>query len=237
MAGGKHFKTDASVPREQVTTVAPARHAEASHAGAAGSSRPRRRVPKRAFVLAALALAVCIAGVGGVIAWLTSSNFVSNVFSVGKNDVEIEETFDDPKTVKEDVYVTNNSNIAVYVRAQVNVYWQDASGTQLWEQPVAGEDYTEWESGENAPAEGWVKHTDGFWYWTEPLAAEGSTGNLIDSISVSKSYTDGRQLVVDIAVQSIQADPADAVRQAWGISPGADGKLPVDSATTTQEAI
>ena len=72
----------------------------------------------------------------------------------------------------------------------------------------------------------------------EPLAAGSSTKNLIDSISVSMSYSDGRQLVVDIAVQSIQADPADAVTEAWGIAPDENGKLQIGATTTTtQEAI
>ena len=52
----------------------------------------------------------------------------------------------------------------------------------------------------------------------------------------SSSPTDDRHLVVEIDVQAVQADPVDAVKEAWGLDRGgavtgvaADGTLTVSS--------
>lgn len=52
----------------------------------------------------------------------------------------------------------------------------------------------------------------------------------------STSHADGRHLVVEIDVQAVQADPVDAVKEAWGPDRGgavtevaADGTLTVSS--------
>ena len=194
-----------------------AKHFKQDVERSAAPSRPRRarrrQVPKRAVLTLVLALAVVGVAVGGVIAWLSASSQVANQFEVGTVTPTVNEEFDE-RTTKKNVFVTNSGNVPIYVRAQVNIYWQDANGNQLWDKPVVDTDY---EIVWGLTGSKWVEGEDGFYYWTEPLQPgdESETANLIDSITDKKTHTDGRKLVCDIAVQGIQADPADAVTEAW----------------------
>lgn len=202
---------------------------------------PLAGLSRRSLVAMIVATALTLAGVGGVIAWLTASNHVSNAFEVGKVDVTLNEKDEDdnefdpdreenPSTEKHDVTATNNGNVPVYVRARVDIYWEDANGNQLWDAPVKDTDYMiSW--GANlegqSETEGWAKGADGYYYWTKPVAPKddvnevsGTTGNLINSFVPKKggATSADKKLVCDIAIQSIQADPSRAVKEAWGVT-------------------
>lgn len=176
-----------------------------------GPRRPRWRKPAKPLVVAALVAALALAGVGGVLAWLVSTDSLTNTFELGKIGTEVVEDFDNEDLVKQKVGVKNTSNIDAWVRVQVSIYWQDTDGNQMWEKPVKGKDYTL-----SKTSTDWIKGTDGMWYYTSPIAAGQTTDNLIDSLTAVNS-TDGRRLVCDIAAQTIQADPSSAVEQAWGV--------------------
>ncbi len=169
-----------------------------------------------------LALAVVGVAITGVVAWLTASSSLINEFGLGQVDTSVEETFDG--TAKSDVKAKNNGTVPIYVRAQVNIYWQDANGNQLWEEPVKGTDYTiEWGDGLNTA---WIQGSDGFYYWTQPLAAGAEAENLIDELTwKTVDPSNGRTLVCDVSIQGIQADPANAVNEAWGATVTEDGML------------
>lgn len=221
MSNGKHFSPSGQGPRG-----------------------PWRFKSWRSAAACALVAVLAVGGVAGVIAWTTAQDALTNQFEVGKVKPVISEDFADGGIVKENVTVTNDGSIDIYVRAQVNIYWIDAAGNQLWEEPVEEADYAiEW--GTDA---GWVSGTDGYRYWTAALAPSTSTANLVDSVTqnasqVAADEAAGRHLVVDIDIQGIQAEPADAVREAWNVNVE-DGTLAVTSAgssdtsstTTTEEA-
>ena len=218
-----------------------ARHAQ--HTGPLAGLRIQ--LPQRHSLVAMIvATALALAGIGGVIAWLTASNQVSNAFEVGKVDVTLNEEgptdgkpFEEGDSVKNNVTVTNNGNVPVYVRARVDIYWEDAKGNQLWDAPVEDEDapvededadYTvSWGANLDGQTgtEGWVEGLDGYYYWTKPVPGSGTTGNLIDSFAPATGAASAdKKLVCDIAIQSIQADPSRAVTEAWGVTI-ADGIL------------
>lgn len=198
---------------------------------------PLAGLSRRSLVAMIVATALALAGIGGVIAWLTASNQVSNAFEVGKVDVTLNEegptdgeSFEEGDFVKKNVTATNNGNVPVYVRARVDIYWEDANGNQLWDAPVKDTDYMiSW--GANlegqSETEGWAKGADGYYYWTKPVAPKddvnevsGTTGNLINSFVPKKggATSADKKLVCDIAIQSIQADPSRAVEEAWGVT-------------------
>lgn len=201
MAEGRHFASQKPTPR---------------------ATRPSRpRVPKRRVLIAVLACVLAGAGIAGVVAWLTVSGQVENSFEIGTVIPEINEDgptddkpFKDGDKVKQNVDVTNRGNVPIYVRAQVNIYWQDANGNQLWDEPAENADYTI----EMGAGSSWEQGTDGYWYWTKPLspeAKENTTAVLIEKFEALTS-DDGRKLVCDVSVQAIQAEPDDAVIEAWG---------------------
>ena len=217
MANGRHFKSE--TPRaSQPMPMIPATRAHGASGGSsrrpsgpAGSRNPHSKMPLKPIAMAVLALAVVGVAISGVVAWLTASGMLENTFGRGQVDVTVNEEFDGEIT-KKNVFVTNDGNVPVYVRAQVNIYWVDKDGNQLWDTPVVDKDYKiTWFDISSK----WMQGDDGFYYWTEPLVTEGQTANLIKTLTDQGKYTDGRKLVCDVAVQAIQADPADAVKEAW----------------------
>lgn len=197
------FELDAPEPREAAVGLS------------SGSWHARLRDPRRLLVAACLVVACAAAG---TFAWLSATGVLANQFGIGIVQPSVSETLDG--AVKSDVRLTNDGSTPAYMRAQVDIYWQDDGGARLWDEPVAGTDYEIiWSSDV-----GWSQGPDGFWYWNTAVAPLGQTGVLLKSVS-SASDAEDRHLVVDVSSQAIQANPADAVRQAWGCTVQSDGSL------------
>lgn len=171
---------------------------------------------KRKQILVLLAGILLFAGVAGTFAWLSVTGVLVNEFGIGSVTPSVDEKLDD--NVKSDVSVKNSGSAPAYLRVAVDIYWQDKDGARLWEEPVADINYTiVWgdkvdAAATNSPSS-WVLASDGFYYWTSPVAPMDKTGVLIKSVSEKKA--DGKNLVVDISTQAIQSTPDDAVAEAW----------------------
>lgn len=172
---------------------------------------------KRKQIMALLAGILLFAGVAGTFAWLSVTGVLVNEFGFGSVKPSVDETLKD--NVKSDVAISNKGTAPAYLRVAVDIYWQDQNGARLWDEPVEGTDYAVvWgdkvdAAATNSPSS-WVLASDGFYYWTSPVAPMDKTGVLIKSVSETK--TDGKNLVVDISTQAIQSTPDDAVTEAWG---------------------
>lgn len=171
---------------------------------------------KRKQITALLAGILLFAGVAGTFAWLSVTGVLVNEFGFGSVAPSVDETLKD--NVKSDVAITNKGTAPAYLRVAVDIYWQDQNGARLWEEPVAGTDYTiEWgavsDASATSSASSWVAASDGFYYWTSSVAPMGKTDVLIKRVSETKR--DGKNLVVDISTQAIQSTPDDAVNDAW----------------------
>lgn len=171
---------------------------------------------KRKQITALLAGILLFAGVAGTFAWLSVTGVLVNEFGFGSVAPSVDETLKD--NVKSDVAITNKGTAPAYLRVAVDIYWQDQNGARLWEEPVAGTDYTiEWGAVSDASAtnsaSSWVAASDGFYYWTSSVAPMGKTDVLIKRVSETKR--DGKNLVVDISTQAIQSTPDDVVNDAW----------------------
>lgn len=176
---------------------------------------------KRKQIMALLAGILLFAGVAGTFAWLSVTGVLVNEFGIGTVTPSVDETLKD--NVKSDVRIKNTGSAPAYLRVAVDIYWQDQDGARLWDEPVAGTDYTiEWGKVSNASttnnASSWVRSTDGFYYWTSSVAPMGKTDVLIKSVSEKKvdDKNHDKNLVVDISTQAIQSTPDDAVKEAWG---------------------
>ena len=175
---------------------------------------------KKALILMVSLVAILAVSVGGVLAWLaTSSKDVTNTFAPGDTEIEIEEKFEN--NVKSDVYVTNKGNIPVYIRANLVFTWKDSAGNII-ERPADATLTVDYGNGD------WVKGSDGFWYYTKPVAADGGkTTNLIDRATIEFPEGKGYKMDLEVMAQSIQAEPKDAVEGAWGVTVTSDGSLTV----------
>lgn len=167
----------------------------------------------RSAVLAGLMLVLVVCGVSSSLAYLSRKTAVKNTFAVGNVQPEIIENFDPSAKTKSDVAVKNQGNVPVYIRAAITVYWQDVAGNILSEQPAESIDYTI----ELSSSQNWVQGADGYYYYKQRLAENASTDILLQSCRQIKPYAD-RTLVVDIAAQSIQANPPEAVTEAWDVT-------------------
>jgi len=186
---------------------------------------------KRKRIIALLVGVILLAGTAGTLAWLSVTGVLVNQFGIGSVTPSVRETLNGK--VKSDVKAKNTGTAPAYIRAAVDIYWQDQDGARLWdepkEEPKGEADYEiAWSvadaSGANS-AYNWVKASDGFYYWTSPVAPGAETGVLINRVTELKA-TEGRNLVVDISTQAVQATPDEAVHDAWGCSVENDVLVP-----------
>ncbi len=159
-------------------------------------------------VLTAVAIALILCGaIGGTAAYLNGTFGLANIFACGTVTPEVVETFDG--RVKTDVAVQNNGNVPIYARCRVTIYKERADGSISDQIPTLGTDYTiAYPANLNAD---WIL-IDGIYYYKNAIPAGEKTANLIDRCELLQ-----KGVVVDIAVQSIQSQPADAVQEAWKV--------------------
>lgn len=202
---------------------------------------------KRLIVITSLVLILALGITGTVYAILHGrSNTVQNDLTPDsdKNPV-IEETFDvQENNIKYNVSVKNEADYSVYVRAAIVVTWKNDQGELYGTLPVEGADYSillNTAADENGGK--WFKQGD-FYYWSQPVAKNGSTGVLISEcapISAHPEGASGYSLNVEILSQTVQAagmtddDTKKAVEDAWGVTVNEDGSL--HSLSITQESV
>ena len=168
---------------------------------------------KKSSCLIALALLLAVGLTGGTLAYLKAKAApVVNTFEPVTVENHIDEKFDGQ--TKTDVKIRNKGNIESYVRADILITWKDKNGNVLADAPVKDTDYKISQS-----LDGWKK-INGQYYYTEKVAPEASTSNLIDSCTqIKKAPVDGYTLSVEILAETIQAEPDTAIKEAWGIDP------------------
>lgn len=175
------------------------------------NKRKHRKLRKPVKVLLSFLLIFTVS-VGGTLAYLsTQTGPVVNTFMPSHVDCKVEEDFDG--IVKKNVNVTNTSDIDAYIRVKLITYRVNDTGDHIGgtsEVPA----FTE---GTN-----WVKYKDGFYYYTLPvLAGQKPENDLIGDEGIkllSYNDADGGKQVIEVMAEAIQAVPADAVGQAWGVT-------------------
>lgn len=136
-----------------------------------------------------------------------------NEFASSYVTSEVVEEFDNK--VKSNVRIQNTGDIAAYIRAAIIVTWKDKNGNVYPQMPVAGTDYTI-EFSNN----GWdIETSDGYYYYTKPVASKDYTEVLINEVKPVDSKTpEGYRLSVEILGDAIQSLPTKAVESSWGVT-------------------
>lgn len=117
--------------------------------------------------------------------------------------------------------ITNVGNIPIYVRAFAVANWlsEDDEHTISSEVPKIDVDFDLYQH-----SEGWFLASDGFYYYTKPLAPGETVVLFTNAIQLTKKP--GYELRLQLLASSIQADPIDAVNQAWpSVQVNANGEL------------
>lgn len=180
-----------------------------SHAKA--NNKPRIRMNKLAILFIAVVMLIG-AVVGSTVAFLvTQTEPVENKFSYAKLSTEITE--DLTGTTKSNVQVKNTGNTAAYIRAAYVVTWRDMSGNIV---PSVPDGYS-YELTENP--DGKWKKIDDYFYYPTPVEPESSTLGSLLTCTVTHPDNPEYVLNVEILASTIQSTPANAVTEAWGVTP------------------
>lgn len=168
---------------------------------------------KTATLLVAIVLLLGVA-VGTTVAYLIdSTKEIENKFEYAKTDVTVEETL--TGTTKSNVQVKNNSNIPVYIRATCVVNWVDKDGNIVTPDP---DEYV-YQLDVN-PDNKWVQGKGGYYYYPTPVQPNGLTdGSLLNCKVTKQPENPAYTLNVEILATAIQSEPADAIYEAWGVTP------------------
>lgn len=169
------------------------------------------KLNKRVMALLLVLGLAMTATVGVTVAYLIdATSSMTNTFAPSEVSCEVKET-------EKGYSIKNTGDVDAYIRATVVVTWKkavtDENGnitgyTVYATAPTDGGDY----SIEYSTDAVWVKGSDGYYYYTSPVAPEGSTSILINSFSSrdNENVPDGYNLSVEIIASAIQAT-SDAV--------------------------
>ena len=190
----------------------------------------KRYINKKSIIIASVML-LLLATVGTTLAYIfTETKPVENTFNPSKVSCAVVENNGTPVTgsvtntgnIKENVQIKNTGDTDAYIRVAVVVNWMDEAGTKVWAtKPVEGADgdYTITYNLGN----GWVKGSDGYWYYTKsvpPTEGNNLTDILIKNATQNKEGpkgTDGTQyyLSIEIVASAIQSTPETVVKEQW----------------------
>lgn len=193
---------------------------------AVNAKRKRRRGKKIALLVLAFLL-IASAAVSGTLAYLVAHDEpVKNTFAPSNVACEVTEEF--KENIKSNVNVKNTGDTEAYIRVKLVTYRMNDEN-----QHIGGTA----EIPTFTPGTNWVKHTDGYYYYTLPVASgEEPAAGLIGSTGITlQSYNDadGGKQVIEVMAEAIQAKGIDstgtpAVKLAWGVSVGTDSKLDIN---------
>ncbi len=163
-------------------------------------------------------LAYVFASTGNVVNTFTPSKVTCAVVEMNNNSQETTQVSAgkvDDLTSKQAVHIKNTGNTTAYIRAAIIVTWKKAdetgTGTVYAKSPVKDVDYI---MQLNLSDDGWVLGADGYYYYTQPVAAGATTGMLISS-ATAKTTTGEYSVSIEIVASAIQSTPTDVVTTQW----------------------
>ena len=165
----------------------------------------------------AIKLVICLIlllmiSVGGTIAFVvTHTSEIRNTFTESVVKCEVDETFEN--NVKSNVSIKNTGDTTAYIRAFVNVTWMNESGQVASVSPKSTDYMIEYSTS------GWLKGSDGYYYYSLPVQPNDKTAVLINSCRLleTASAPDGYYLSVEIVCSSIQSTPVSVVSDIWHV--------------------
>ena len=165
----------------------------------------------------AIKLVICLIlllmiSVGGTIAFVvTHTSEIRNTFTESVVKCEVDETFKD--NVKSNVSIKNTGDTTAYIRAFVNVTWMNESGQVASVSPKSTDYMIEYSTS------GWLKGSDGYYYYSSPVQPNDKTAVLINSCRLleTASAPDGYYLSVEIVCSAIQSTPVSVVSDIWHV--------------------
>ncbi len=180
---------------------------------------PKERRLPRTVLLALLLLLLLSVSTVVLAYYIWQSEPVDNQFELMQVSCQANEVFDG--TDKTSVTVKNNASVPVYIRVRLVSYWQTPSGNIAGRTSVTP-------SLDEVLGPGWLADTDNNTYYC--VAAVNVGASTPDLIKIGSSIhletdADGYIQVVEILAEAIQAEPAAAVEEAWGVTLDENGNI------------
>lgn len=183
---------------------------------------------KKAVILLVSLLLILTACIGGTVAFIIDrTDPTENTFEMGK--VDSKPVMAKTPEGKNTVAIQNTGDTEAYIRVAMVITWvaQETDGHSVThiDEPMWKRDYSIDYAIEDP---NWLQNAkDGLWYYTKPVAGGEVTPPLI--LDYSKLDTamppEGYKLSIEILSSAIQASPADAVKESWGIDVDENGLL------------
>lgn len=149
----------------------------------------------------------------GTVSYFKRLETKSNSFILGTVDPKVVETFDSNNNIRENIYIHNDGNFSIYVRAIPIYYFKNNNKELIDSTPVVNVDYSiNFSSSIN-----WIKGSDGYYYYKKPIGPSEDTDNLVDKC-LEINTNDENTFFLDVVVQAIQAFPSKAVEEAWNVN-------------------
>ena len=184
---------------------------------------------KRVLLAIVAAVAVAALATTGVLAYMfrhQGSQF-DGKFETQSPTCEVVEEFDPASGIKSSIKVKNGGNGDCYVRVNLVSYWQDGDGNVVMggvvgkpsKLPTFDYDIGHWLKDPNSD----------IYYYKSPVAAGATTEDLLtrSMTLVTDTWDNGETVyqVVEVFAETVQASPAAAVVESWGMNVGVDGRL------------
>lgn len=178
---------------------------------------------KKSFILlASLALLLTMVIVGTIAFLSDDTTPIVNTFEPVDVTSQVIETVSG--NTKSDVKIENTGDVDAYLRAAVVINWLDSDGNICVSAPEGGSYTTGLPTiTSSTSADTWFKGSDGYYYYTSPVAAGAMTENLIGTCTAT-TVPPGYRLSVDILCGAVQADGVASdgttkpVVDAWGVT-------------------
>lgn len=182
-------------------------------------NRPHKK--GKLLVISLAVLCLCILS-GSTLAYLvTGAGPISHIFTPGTVRCEVVKA-EETEGYAENVKIKNTGTAPAYIRAAIVVTFEKEESGKITVSsitPDEGDYRIQFEENTN-----WKKGKDGFWYYTQPVAAGDSTENLIKDCSKQKSVApEGYHLCIKVVASAIQASGTDAVVESWSSVTGING--------------
>ena len=188
---------------------------------------------KRLLLILVASLALVAVATIGVLAYMfrhagaQTSAQPDGEFEMQDLTCEVVEVFDPDTGIKSSIKGKNGGNGDCYLRLNLVSYWQDGDGNVVMPSVVGKPSKLptiEYDIGH------WLKDPDNdIYYYKSPVAAGDETEDLLvrPITLVTETWDNGQTVyqVVEVFIETIQADPADAVEDCWGMNVGANKQL------------
>lgn len=184
---------------------------------------------KRVLLALVVALFVAVAATTGVLAYMFrhAGARIDGTFEAQELTCQVLEEYDADTGIKSSIKVQNGGNGDCYIRLNLVSYWQDGDGNVVMpgvvgkpsKLPTFDYDIGHWLKDPNSD----------IYYYKTPVAAGDETEDLLtrSMTLVSDTWDNGQTVyqVVEVFAETIQASPADAVTECWGMNVSSNGTL------------